>query len=107
MVTRRQALVFGSAGWIPLNGCGGSESGSSAAGWRVGQVYFLAGDTATVDLSLTLPSEVVKGGTFGVSASGTPLPSGMTLTQSGILAVGSATAVSVDGVVFTYVEPMG
>jgi hypothetical protein len=76
----------------------------SVAAWDVGAVYFDVNDAA-FDLAATLPAGVVRGGTFGVSTSGAALPSGMSLSASGILSVGSATAGPVVGVVFTYAEP--
>jgi len=67
--------------------------------------YFQAGSGATFDLSTTLPGSVVKGGTFGVSSSGPALPTGMTLSPAGILAVGNANVGQTVGVIFTYLEP--
>jgi hypothetical protein len=63
---------------------------------------FQVGSGATFDLAATLPSGVARGGVFGVSSSGAPLPNGMTLSAAGILATGSATVGEVVGVVFTY-----
>ena len=60
---------------------------------------------ATFDLSSTLPTGVTRGGTFGVDPSGARLPAGMSLSSSGILAVGTATLGTVTGVVFTYDAP--
>jgi hypothetical protein len=75
--------------------------------WNVGPLFFLAGSVAALSLELTLPSGAVKGGTFGISTTGAALPTGMTLSQSGILSVGSASPGKVDGVIFTYTEPVG
>jgi hypothetical protein len=58
-----------------------------------------------MDLAATLPAGVARGGSFGVSSSGAALPAGMTLSSAGILAIGSATAGDVVGVVFTYQVP--
>ncbi|HTT12918.1 MAG TPA: hypothetical protein VMG60_18755 [Burkholderiaceae bacterium] len=66
---------------------------------------FLAGTGQTFDLTQTLPGTVAKGGTFGVSANGAPLPAGMTLSPAGIITVGSATIGQTTGVTFTYTEP--
>jgi hypothetical protein len=55
-----------------------------------------------MDLAATLPAGVARGGTFGVSSAGAPLPAGMTLSSAGILAIGNATAGEVVGVIFTY-----
>ena len=77
----------------------------STAAWIVPPVYFAAGSGATVDLSSTLPSGVSKGGIFGISTTGAPLPAGMTLSPAGILAQGTAAEGPVVGVIFTYAEP--
>lgn len=63
---------------------------------------FQAGSGATFDLAATLPAGVARGGVFGVSSSGAPLPTGMTLTAAGILSTGAATVGEVVGVIFTY-----
>ncbi|HEY6354479.1 MAG TPA: hypothetical protein VIY30_08320 [Burkholderiaceae bacterium] len=72
----------------------------------MGPLFFLAGSVQALNLELTLPSDAIKGGTFGISTSGTALPAGMTLSQSGILAVAGASATTVQGVIFTYTEPV-
>jgi hypothetical protein len=66
---------------------------------------FTSGSSTAFDLSTTLPSGVVSGGTFSVDPNGAPLPTGMTLSSKGILSVGTAVATSVGGVVFVYAEP--
>lgn len=110
-VTRRTALAFGLSGCASLlEGCGGGGSSSDQdvaqlTQWNVGPLFFLAGSAQTLNLELTLPSEAIKGGTFGLSTSGAALPAGMTLSQSGILAVAGASASTVEGVIFTYTEP--
>jgi hypothetical protein len=65
----------------------------------------LVGSGATFDLAPTLPSGVVRGGTFGVSSSGSSLPGGMSLSSAGLLSVGNATSGQTTGVLFTYAEP--
>ena len=110
-VSRRAALAFGLSGCaLLLEGCGGGggsteQALASPSDWNVGPLYFLVGSGATWDLAATLPSEIVQGGTFGISATGAALPNGMTMSASGILSVGRATAGTVVGVVFTYAEP--
>jgi hypothetical protein len=111
-VTRRKALAFGLSGaWATLlEGCGGGGGASidqaqTPQVWNVGPLYFVVGSSTTWDLATGLPADARRGGTFGISQSGAPLPAGMTLAPSGILAVGSATAGSVTGIVFTYDEP--
>lgn len=79
---------------------------SAPAPWSVSpSPYFLSGTGMTFDLTSTLPNGVKRGGIFGVSAQGAPLPNGMALSATGLLSVGSASAGRVDGVVFTYAEP--
>ena len=60
-----------------------------------------------MDLTLTLPDSVAKGGNFGLASAGAGLPVGMTLSRQGILAIGTAVPGPVVGVVFTYTEPAG
>ena len=63
------------------------------------------GSGASFDLATTLPAGVTRGGVFGVDSAGAPLPIGMRLSSSGVLAVGTATVGTVSGVLFTYEEP--
>jgi hypothetical protein len=77
------------------------------APWTVVLPVFLAGTSSSFDLAGTLPSGVARGGVFGVSSSGAPLPAGMTLSPSGVISVGNAGAGQVTGVIFTYTEPAG
>lgn len=80
----------------------------AAQAWSVSPTpYFLADTGTTFDLSTTLPATVRRGGTFGVSPSGNPLPAGMSLSATGLLSVGSAKAGRTDGVIFTYEQPAG
>jgi len=64
-----------------------------------------AGTAESFDMSQTLPSDAVRGGSFAVASNGASLPTGMTLSSAGILAVGSASIGTVDGVIFTYEAP--
>lgn len=73
--------------------------------WNVGPIFFTVGSGATLDLASTLPNGVVKRGVFATAPGGAPLPTGMSLTPPGILAVGNATTGAVIGVIFTYAEP--
>jgi hypothetical protein len=54
------------------------------------------------DLKTTLPSGIAPGGTFAVDASGSALPSGLTLSAEGVLTITSAVAGDTAGVVFSY-----
>lgn len=82
-----------------------SPAPAAAEAWNVGPLYFAAGSGATLDLAATLPNGVQRGGTFGTSPAGAPLPVGMALSAAGILSIGAATVGDVNGVVFTYSEP--
>lgn len=79
-----------------------SKVGSSI--WTVGTQTFTEGG-GTSDIASTGPSGAVAGGVYTVDVTGTQLPSGMTLSTSGTLSVGSATAQTASGVVFEYTEP--
>lgn len=119
---RRNVLGFGLAsGALLLLGCDVSDQDASAtaapspaapppsappsaasSAWVVNPPTFAVGSNGTFNLATTLPAGVARGGVFGVSASGAPLPTGMTLTPAGVLSVGTAKVGSVTGVVFTY-----
>ena len=75
---------------------------AAPSAWVVSPPSFAVGSGATFNLANTLPAGIPRGGVFGVSPSGAPLPTGMTLTPVGILGVGTAKVGSVAGVVFTY-----
>ena len=58
------------------------------------------------DLAPTLPAQIQRGGTFGVAASGAPLPVGVTLSPLGILLATDVAGIgATNGVIFTYTEP--
>ena len=112
VVSRRQAVAFGLAGCATLlEGCGGGggapadEQNEDPFAWVVGPLYFMPKVVTTFDLRPGLPSHVVRGGTFAVSTSGAALPTGMRLSSSGVISLGSAEAGVIDGVVFSYTEP--
>jgi hypothetical protein len=69
------------------------------------QPAFRQGDAQPYDLGETLPPDVLRGGRFGVSRTGAPLPGGMTLTAAGLLFAGNAAISRTDNVVFEYAEP--
>jgi hypothetical protein len=66
---------------------------------------FIANRGGTFDLTTTLPVDVARGGTFGVSPNGQPLPVGITLTPSGILSAANPVIGETRGVIFTYTLP--
>lgn len=132
-LSRRQALLITFA--AVLTACGGNEAASDVqppvaaspspspvpgpspsptpgpspspgpTAWNVGALYLTVGTAATFDLTTTLPSGVARGGVFGVSATGSALPAGVTLSPAGILSVGSAATGDVASVIFSYSEP--
>jgi hypothetical protein len=102
-----------------LIGCGGGNESAAdtspppaptpapgpGTAWNPSLPVFMVGSAQSFDLVPTLPTSVAKGGTFGVSPNGAPLPGGMTLSLAGIIAVGTATSGQTAGVAFTYTEP--
>src|SRR5437016_550028 len=77
----------------------------SPTSWSLSIPSFVSGSGTAFDLATTLPSGVTRGGTFGVDSRGAALPSGMSLSPSGILSVGTAGASRAVGVLFIYSEP--
>jgi hypothetical protein len=66
---------------------------------------FPSGSTATLDLNVTLPAGVRRGGVYGLAPTSRALPAGVTLTSSGLLRVVNATPGTTNGIVFSYSEP--
>jgi hypothetical protein len=116
----RRTLLFGIAGTggLLLFGCGGSGSVSSSESvppspelqttlWDPSPwLWFIAGESRTIDLAATLPAEIDRGGVFAMS-SGSPLPPGFALSPAGILTVTNPAEGKTAGVVFAYTEPGG
>ncbi len=93
-------------------GAGGGTSGGPTTPvnlpeWTVGiPLAFANAAAASVDLSLTLPATIAKGGAFAVDAAGSRLPEGVTLSSAGILSIAAGASVSVtSGIIFSYTEP--
>jgi hypothetical protein len=78
---------------------------AAAPSWVVGARSFLQGSADTADIQPSGPAGYATGGVYDVDVSGQPLPSGMTLSDAGVLFVGSATAGTTNVVVFGYNEP--
>jgi hypothetical protein len=68
-------------------------------------MWFIAGQSRVIDLSLTLPADVVRGGAFGLASGSAPLPPGFSLQASGLLSVVNPTVGQTANVQFTYAEP--
>jgi hypothetical protein len=65
-----------------------------------------AGSPTIFDMTMTLPPALVRGGRFDIDLSGSPLPSGVTLTPAGLLSVSSTASGAITaGVIFAYTEP--
>jgi hypothetical protein len=78
---------------------------AAVAQWVVGARTFAQGSADTSDIQPSGPAGYASGGSYDVDVSGQPLPSGMTLSDAGVLFVGSAAAGTTTGVVFGYNEP--
>ena len=68
-------------------------------------MWFIAGQSRVIDLSLTLPPDVVRGGVFGLVGGSAPLPLGFSLQPSGLLSVVDTTVGQTANMQFTYTEP--
>jgi hypothetical protein len=62
--------------------------------------------TVTLDMSITLPAGVRRGGLFGLAANSSSLPVGARLTSAGILSINNSEVGCTSGLVFTYAEPV-
>jgi len=112
------AAALAGVGAGQLLGCGGS--GGTNAGvpapsplppspplvvWDPSPLLFVAGSQGRVDLSLTLPSTVVRGGSFSLAATSSPLPPQISLSPSGVLSATNPVEGLTADVVFSYLEP--
>jgi hypothetical protein len=113
---RRQFLIvagISGAGGVGLLGCGGSAAPAGTpptalaapAVWDPSPLYFIAGFQGNIDLSNTLPPNVLRGGTFALAPSSSPLPREVTLAPDGILSTLSPVESLSPNIFFTYVEP--
>jgi hypothetical protein len=114
---KRRSLLLGATGFsgLTLFGCGGSSAPTASAPallnapadvWDLSPwMWFIAGQNRVIDLTLTLPPDVVRGGAFGLASGSAPLPPGFTLAPSGLLTVVDPTVGQTFNVLFTYEEP--
>jgi len=115
---RRKFLISAVAGAasVQLAGCGGSGGGGSfgeappsalpgAVVWDPAPLLFLAGSFSSIDLTLTLPAGIRRGGIFGLAPNSDPLPPQLTLSPSGVLSSSGPPVSFTSNVVFTYQEP--
>ena len=116
---KRRALLLGAAGFggTLLFGCGGSSAPSTSesgapqpdlqtAVWDPSPwMWFIAGQRRSVDLAVTLPSEAIRGGVFGLASGSALLPPGFELTSAGLLIATNPVESQTANIVFTYKEP--
>lgn len=114
---KRRSLLLGATGvsGLTLFGCGGSGAPTPSAPallnatadvWDLTPwMWFVAGQNRVIDLALTLPPDVARGGAFGLASGSAPLPPGFTLQTSGLLTVVNPALGQTANVQFTYAEP--
>ena len=68
-------------------------------------MWFVAGQSGTIDLGITLPAGIAPGGVFALANGSAALPPGVALSTSGQLTVSSPAESQTANVVFTYTEP--
>ena len=124
---KRRSLLLGATGFsglsfsglgfsgLTLFGCGGSGAPAASAPalmnataevWDPSPwMWFIAGQSRVIDLAVTLPPDVVRGGAFGLVSGSAPLPPGFSLQPSGLLTVVNPTVGQTANVQFTYAEP--
>ena len=98
------SVAYTSSGSIGLVG----DSVLGSGDWDVTPApTFTEGVQTPYDVAATGPVDLgyTAGGIWGVDPDAASLPTGMALTDAGSLTVGSATATSASGVVFSYHEP--
>ncbi len=78
------------------------DAGWCAPAWVVPELSLAPGQV--LELALTLPGSVSRGGVFSVDPAGAPLPEGLTLSPSGRLAAEGQAPSTTRGVVFVYSE---
>lgn len=116
---KRRALLLGaaSAGGTLLFGCGGSSAPSTPGSgaplpdvqadvWDPSPwMWFIAGQSRTIDLAVTLPAEAIRGGVFSLASGSAALPSGFSLTPNGLLNATNPAKSQTANIVFAYNEP--
>ena len=108
-VKRRELLKLGALGYaVTLAGCGRSHLEHiplkvwDPTPW----LLFRAGaSNVSLDLSLTLPTGVRRGGTFSLASTSGSLPDGMSLSAQGILIAVNPVAGITSKIIFSYAEP--
>jgi hypothetical protein len=68
-------------------------------------MWFIAGQSRTIDLAVTLPSAAIRGGFFGLASGSASLPPGFELTSTGLLTATNPVESQTANILFTYKEP--
>jgi hypothetical protein len=68
-------------------------------------MWFIAGQSRTIDLAVTLPAEAIRGGVFNLASGSAALPSGFSLTPNGLLTATNPAAGQTANIIFAYKEP--
>jgi hypothetical protein len=103
-MTRREMITKVSS-LIVLVGAGRSSTTFSSE-WEIGNRLADLTPGSRIDLSLTLPRGVPRGGVFSVDPAGPGLPHGLSLSEAGVLEIAANVDCAVSGIVFVYTEPV-
>lgn len=68
-------------------------------------MWFIAGQSRTIDLAVTLPAEALRGGVFSLASGSASLPPGFALSPPGLLTATNPAASQTANIVFSYIEP--
>ena len=108
-VKRRELLKLGALSYaVALAGCGRShgENIPSEVWDPTPWLLFTAGaSNVSLDLSLTLPTGIRRGGAFSLASTSKSLPDGMSLSAHGILIAVNPVAGITSEIIFSYAEP--
>lgn len=103
-MTRREMMTKISS-LIVLAGAGRFSTTFSSE-WDIGNRLADLTPGSRIDLSLTLPHDVPRGGVFSVDPAGPGLPLGLSLSEAGVLEITTNADCAVSGIVFVYTEPV-
>jgi hypothetical protein len=103
-ITRREMMTKVTS-FVVLLGAGRVSSIFSSE-WDIDNRLMNLTPGSQIDLSLTLPHDVLRGGVFSVDPAGAALPHGLSLSEAGLLEVAEKADCAASGVVFVYTEPV-
>jgi hypothetical protein len=103
-MTRREMMTKVSS-FVVLVGAGRVSSIFNSE-WDIEKRLMNLTPGSQIDLSLTLPHDVLRGGVFSVDPAGAALPHGLSLSDAGLLEIAAKVDCGVSGVVFVYTEPV-